>query len=469
MTLWKKWFELTNTLRPCCNREQTFCWLALILIGLSIKSDFLGVTSIARGVQLLPNYYTCMLHFFNSSAIDIDQLLSLWIKLIFDNFKNIVEINGRNLIVADGIKVAKEGRKMPGVKWLHQSSESNSKPEFIMGHHLQAIALLVKGVRNHFAIPLTAQIHEGVRFRCRDKRTMLDKLIELLLNTPLPNSYYLVADKYYCSGRFMKELVSHGIHLVTMMKRSAVGYYPNEQEYKGRGRKQKYGKKVKLFDLFLSDLEFISAPYPTNKKIIIEYCVIELIWKPLGDFAKFVLVKHPIRGYSICMSTDLTIPPLDLILCYALRFKIEVLFKQAVHQLGSFMYRFWLKSMLPRKRGNACGDHLLQFAPNDFKERVALKLRAYHLYIQLGFIAQGLIQFLSLYMHKEVWSNFGSWLRTVRDDTMPSEMVVSTAMKNTYISFLKGKHIPLIFEKFIQCRLKFFKNKFCCDAVELTA
>lgn len=470
MSLWGKWFELVNALRPCCSRSQTFFWLILILIGLSIKSDFLGVTSVARGAQLLPNYYTCMLNFFSSNAVNVNQLLSLWIELIFAHYKNIVIINGRNVIIADGIKVGKEGKKMPGVKWLHQSSDSNSKPEFIMGHHLQAIALLIKGVGNHFAVPITAQIHEGIRFLCHDKRTMLDKLIELLVSTPFPNPYYLVADKYYCSGRFMKKLVSNGIHLVTMMKHRAVGYELYKQDGRSRGRRKKYGAKIKLFDLFSSPkLKFVSAPYPTNEKIIIEYCVVEYIWKPLGQLVKFVLVKHPVRGNSICMSTDLSIEPLDLILCYALRFKIEVLFKQAVHQLGAFMYRFWLKAMLPRKRGNASGDHLLQFAPSNFKQKVSLKLRAYHLYVQLAFIAQGLMQFLSLYLHKEVWCNFGTWLRTVRNDAMPSEMVVATALKNSYVGFFKDGLFPSIFEKFIRVRLKFFQECNANAAIKLAA
>jgi hypothetical protein len=165
----------------------------------------------------------------------------------------------------------------------------------------------------------------------------------------------------------------------------------------------------------------------------------------------------------------LSIEPLDLILCYALRFKIEVLFKQAVHQLGAFMYRFWLKGMLPRKRGNASGDHLLQFAPSHFKQKVALKLRAYHLYVQLAFIAQGLMQFLSLYMHKEVWCNFGSWLRTIRNEAMPSEMVVAAALKNSYVEFFKDGPFSSIFEKFIRVRLKFFQDYSVNTAVKLAA
>lgn len=62
---------------------------------------------------------------------------------------------------------------MPGVKWLHQESDSNTKAAYIMGHSLQAVAILVKGVCNYFAVPLTAKIHEGVQFNCKDSRTLL--------------------------------------------------------------------------------------------------------------------------------------------------------------------------------------------------------------------------------------------------------------------------------------------------------
>lgn len=285
---------------------------------------------------------------FGSSSISLDKLLSIWVTLVFDKFDGAVKLNGRHLLVADGIKIGKEGKKMPAVKWLHQDSDSNSKAEYIMGHSLQAIALLVKGVTAYFAVPLTARIHEGIRYHCKDKRTLLDKLFETLIEIKLPGSYYLAVDKYYCSGRLMKQLVSQGIHIITMMKRNATAYYPPEIKQRGRGRPKKYGVSVKLFDLFNQSLTFTPASMPNDPKVVIEYCVLKLLWKPLGSLAMFVLVKHPTRGHSIVMSTDLTIQPLELILGYALRFKIEVLFKQAVHQLGAFMYRFWLKAMMPK-------------------------------------------------------------------------------------------------------------------------
>jgi hypothetical protein len=451
MELWNKWLSLVNHLEAACSRKRTFCWLVLILIGFTTKFDFLGVTSLARGAGLLAAYYTNMLNFFYSSGIDLDRLLSLWVNLIFNQFSGLVKINGRYLIVGDGIKVGKEGRKMPGVKWLYQDSASNSKAEYIMGHSLQAVAILAKGVRRFFAVPLTAKIHEGVRFNCKDSRTLLDKIFEMLIELKMPGSFYFVADKYYCSGRLMKQLVGSGIHIITMMKKNAVAYYPVKEKSKRRGRKKKYGDSVKLFDLFNTPLKFIKATMPGNEKITIEYSVLQLLWKPLGSFVQFVFVRHPVRGNAVCMTTDLTLNPLDVVFSYSLRFKIEVLFKQAVHQIGVFMYRFWLKGMKPKKRG---GDKQeLQFSSADFKEKVSKKLNAYHLFIQLGLIAQGLMQYLSIYHHQQVWKYFATWLRTIRDNTQPSEKVVALALSKSYIQFLVGGIKCSIFKKFLRQRI----------------
>ena len=111
MELWNIWYDLVNLLREACSRQRTFFWLVIILIGFTIKTDFLGVTSLARGAGLLPNYYTSMLNFFSSSATSLDKLLSLWVKLVFDKFNGAVKLNGRYLLVADGIKIGKEGKK----------------------------------------------------------------------------------------------------------------------------------------------------------------------------------------------------------------------------------------------------------------------------------------------------------------------------------------------------------------------
>lgn len=60
MELWNEWLTLVNYFQNACSRKQTFFWLVTVLIGFTVKFNFLGVTSLARGVGLLSSYYTCL-------------------------------------------------------------------------------------------------------------------------------------------------------------------------------------------------------------------------------------------------------------------------------------------------------------------------------------------------------------------------------------------------------------------------
>jgi hypothetical protein len=51
-------------------------------------------------------------------------------------------------------------------------------------------------------------------------------------------------------------------------------------------------------------------------------------------------------------------------------------------------------------------------------------------------IAQGMLQYLSMTRDELVWKHFGTWIRTIRPDVLPSEMVVSEALNNTLSEFL---------------------------------
>ena len=71
---------------------------------------------------------------------------------------------GRPVLLGDGIKIPKSGRKMPAVKLLYQESEGNTKPRYIMGHSVQVVSMLVAAAGSFFAVPLAGRIHEGVKF-----------------------------------------------------------------------------------------------------------------------------------------------------------------------------------------------------------------------------------------------------------------------------------------------------------------
>ena len=144
--LWRHWWNLVCQLRPACSRTRTFLWMMTALAGMTVRTDLLGVTSMVRALGLRSIYYDRILDFFHSSALDLDTLTRTWRYLVFKAHPGILRVEGRPVLVGDGIKIAKAGRKMPAVKRLHQASESNTKPEYIFGHSCQAVAVLAQAL-----------------------------------------------------------------------------------------------------------------------------------------------------------------------------------------------------------------------------------------------------------------------------------------------------------------------------------
>jgi len=134
----------------------------------------------------------------------------------------------------------------------------------------------------------------------------------------------------------------------------------------------------------------------------------------------------------------LNLSPLEIIELYGLRFKIELSFKQALRVIGSFAYHFWMAAMTPIKRKS--GNQYPHRKTADYRNGIRRKLDAYHRHIQLGLIAQGLLQILSATSSDLIWRSFGSWMRTIRPGLAPSEIVTAIALRNTLTEFLADNH-----------------------------
>ncbi len=62
--------------------------------------------------------------------------------------------------------------------------------------------------------------------------------------------------------------------------------------------------------------------------------------------------------------------------------------------------------------------------------------------MQLGCIAQGLLQHLALNHTAEAWRQFSSWLRTMNPALPPSELVVASALRSSLPEFLQAAMLP---------------------------
>ena len=436
--LWNFWLTAVLELRPACSRTRTFFWMMLTLAGLCCRADNAGVTSFVRVLDFSGKAYHRFLHLFHSTGLNLESLTACWLRLCLRLFRPF-EVNSRLVFLADGIKAPKEGRKMPGVKLLHQQSAGNTKPTYIMGHSMQAISMLVQCAAGQVAaVPLVSRIHEGLVFSNRDASTLLDKLVVLLLTLVgvCQRQVLLIADAYYASAKVIQPLLAGGHQLLTRAKGNVVAYLPAPAPAcRGKGRPKLYGDKVRLKDAANEEHAFIEAPSPVygENNVQVRYRVMDLIWRPVGHLVRFVIVHHPHRGTIFLLCTDLTLEPLEILQLYGFRFKIEIGFKQAVHVLGAHAYHFWMADMKPIRRGS--GDQHLHRTSDDYRAGIRRKLNAYHVHVQLGVIAQGLLQHLAINHTAAVWHGFRSWLRTMNEAMPPSELVVANTLRSGLPAF----------------------------------
>lgn len=461
MRLWIEWWKVVVCLRAACSRTRSFMWLVVALAGFSVRSDFLGVTSIVRGLGLHGHYYDSLIRFFHSTAIDPDRLAKLWVNIALRVFPSAFRFNGRLVLLGDGIKVAKSGRKMPGVKCIFQESDSNTKPEYIMGHSCQAISLVAGAQSSAFAVPLISRIHEGVVFSNRDKRTLPEKMASMIGMLDIVEPYYFVGDAYYACHSIALDLLEKEGHLISRVRNNAVAYRQarSRENTNRRGRPKFYGTKVRLRQLFEDTEAMITTKSPVYGEVgvTIQYRCIDLIWKPLRRLVRFVLVIHSTRGQCIFICTDLSLPPVDIIRLYGIRFKIELAFKQALRVVGAYGYHFWMRAMTPIKRYS--GNQHVHRKGKKYRDNVRSKIAAYHRYVQVGLIAQGLLQYLSVQFPSLVWKQFGSWLRTIREGIPPSELVTAQALRASLPEFLMGSHDASAFTKFVLERLDLTRSE----------
>ena len=84
---------------------------------------------------------------------------------------------------------------------------------------------------------------------------------------------------------------------------------------------------------------------------------------------------------------------------------------------------------------------------------------AYYRHIQLGLIAQGLLQILSAKSPQQAWRSFGSWIRTVRPGLAPSEQVAAVAPRKTLPDFLAATAKTPIFAKITRDRIELSRSE----------
>lgn len=425
---------LLGAMRPAFSRRASFMWFVVVFAGFVARNDDYGVTSIVRALALAPGCYPSLLNFFHSTAWSAASLRICWWRWLVQQQVGSLE-GGRIVILGDHTKTPKDGRKIPAVATLHEDSETASKPSFFRGHHWACLGLFVQTATRCFAAPLWAEIHHEDLEESRATRLVGEAG---RIAQAMDKSAFLVLDAFFAVGSVLREAATFGghLHVLTRAKKNIVAYMPPvEPKTPRRGRRRKYGDKLKLANLFDAwPRRFKTAEaFVYGKQETARYLTLDLIWKPAEGIVRFFLIQTS-RGRIILLTSDLTMQPMTALSLYGRRVNIETLFNSLKNILGAMRYHFWSQYLSPSSRRPAKNQTPAE-SSNPKKTRNTLE--AIEKFLHVAMIVLGALQLLACRCGKQIHGEARCWLRTPCGP-IPSEFVTRAAVANTIRANLAG-------------------------------
>lgn len=423
-------------------------------MGFIARTDDFGVTAFVRGLCLGEAAYGAMVKHFERVPVDLERLTALWCRAVVTLAgERLYRVKGRTVAVGDSTKNDKRGRRMPGVKRLHSGTRKSTEAEYMDGHHVHVAGLLAGRGESLICIPAVARLVEGIKRSPSDGRTVRDRMLGAHREMSLPEKSFIVLDRYYFSAPFVRSLLQDGHDVIVRVKSNAVvsafAATPPGDAPKQRGRPRKYAPGTTPAVLLAREAPRFTMPCPWDDTTL-TVSTFTGVWRALGREVRWVVAWHD--GYKapmIVLSTDTSLSAHEVLSSlYAPRFKIEVMFRAWKHDIGAFAYRFWTRAM--PKLGASPGDTFLHRRSDEERRKILAKVASYDYFLQAAAIAQGVLQLLSLHKPDDVRHHHGAYIRTVRENTIPSKFVTRGAVRNDIAQFLQSSSAVTPPELFIR-------------------
>lgn len=443
--------------QDCFKRKPAFVWFVIVVMGLMLRSDTLGITSIVRELFLEPKSYYGLLRFFEAKSWKLQELRIRWWQVI-KSHAPLYLLEGYLIMVGDGVKVSKEGLKMPAVGKHHQESESQSKPEYIWGHHWGCVGLLIGQNESLDCVPASLRIHSGLKDAASwdgaDPRWSESHVVQMIQDCSevakfMEQRAIATLDRYYLTVPAMRayqmaKQEGCGLELIIKVKKNCVAFeHPPAREPAQRGRPRNKGNAVHLWSLFSSEEAMFKEAelelYGDRKRI--KYHCVNLLWgKTVYQAMNFVLVVWDDGAKSILACTQKDLAPETVITLYSYRVKIESLFRTFKQTSDGFGYHFWSKAM-PRLNHYAKSSEstpLSHVTDEQKRAKILRKVFSIERFALTGSIAIGIVQIVAA-KFGSIIKNHLPWQRTPTKVT-PSEANTVRYLRERFLHALANLH-----------------------------
>ena len=328
--------------------------LAFLLLGQTRKC----VTNIARACFFVRRHISSWERFLSQYQWDINEVRLRLVKLLKQQLQDKLLVYGAYLAWVDTTLVTKVKGKMPGVQKWHDHSGNPDRGEHLIGHHWALIGLLgaafIARQWTPMCFPILANLLSGntnpIGFvvdpnGVAQAMTFWDaicpaiaQLSVMLGHEPLR----IVADAYFAKSPFINWMLGMSVHVITRMRKDAVGWddplpepiLPPGKKKRGRPRtRPRKGRKWKLADLMETFTPELVTVFIYGK-LRAFHIVTRDVW--IRDVAAKVrvVVIQTIGEPIILLSTDLTLTARQIIILYAMRFAAELGIRDAKQHFG---------------------------------------------------------------------------------------------------------------------------------------
>ena len=333
--------------RKCFSRQAGFNNFVTVILGILLCRGRKVVTNFTRFAGL-EGCYTRLYKFLSRSSWSIQKVVETLVDMILGLLPVERDDDGRiRLVVSEDSTYAKKsGKKMFGVDFFLDTSNGNKGSKWVRAHCWMVLTAMLE-------FPGLGWVHFPLRCGMFVRKKTADAsgntfipmlevaLVLIRLTFPAERfSLTVVADSFFAKKKFAGELVSMGHHVVTRLRKDAVGFeIPLPQEKRQRGRPKKFGKKVKFSSL-------LDDPGAARKMTVHVYGKDEIVTMAWGVFVVKWLARPVLvvalagkKGIVLFMSTDVTMDPVRVVELYAARFGIETMFRDLKQDLGFTEYQ----------------------------------------------------------------------------------------------------------------------------------
>lgn len=344
--------------------KPSFVFFSGYILSLLLTGGRKTMSRVAQTCFWVERHLTSWERFLAENRWDSTAVIATLVDTLRAKLTDSLQVHGAFLAVVDTLLVAKNGHKMPGVQCWKDHSGNADRGERIRGHHWAILGLIAFSQQWgwFFCLPLLMQLISGqlnpFMFIVDPQgvatlATIWDSVHPLIFQLHQflhQAALRVVVDAYFANASFVNPLLEKGIHVVSRLRKDAVGWddpTPDQRADAKRGRKWKLAQLLTTLPTQLVSVHLYG-------ELVTVRAVCREVWlRDISQKVKVVVIEG-LKEPVILFTTDLALSMAQIIEIYGARFTIELAIRDLKGHFGLADYQCYLATAIHRFVHLAC-------------------------------------------------------------------------------------------------------------------